>query len=75
MLRSALIWGRFAAFCIDLGPFCSVLHEFGVVLRRSALIGGRFAALCLNLGIWGRFAAFCSGLVLNAHALENEHIL
>ena len=24
--RSAFIWGRFAALCVNLGPFCSVLH-------------------------------------------------
>ena len=49
MRRSATIWGRFAAFCNDLGAFCSVLQRFGVVLWRSASIGGRFAVFCVNL--------------------------
>ena len=37
LLRSASIWGRFASFCIKLGPFCTVVQRFGVVLLRSAL--------------------------------------
>ena len=45
-----MIWCRFAAFCINLGQSCCVLHEFGVVLLRSALIWGRFAAFCIDLG-------------------------
>ena len=40
MLRSALVWGRFAPFCMNLESFCCVLH----------LMWGRFAAFCLNLG-------------------------
>ena len=57
LLRSALIWGPFAASCNDLG----------VLLLRSAWIWGRFAAFCNDMGvllprsalIWGHFAAFC----------------
>ena len=30
--RSALTWGRSAAFCTDSGSSCCVLHRFGVVL-------------------------------------------
>ena len=41
MLRSALIWGRFAAFCNDLGSFCGVLQRFGVdTLGRAFLASG-----------------------------------
>ena len=29
LLRSAIIWGRSAAFCVSLGAFCSVLQRFG----------------------------------------------
>ena len=50
LLRSAaLIWTRFAAFCLDLGPFCSVLPRFGAVFLRSALIGCRFSPFCRDL--------------------------
>ena len=67
LLRSALIWSRFAAFCIilrsfcrvlhDLGSFCCVLQRFGVLLLRSALI-------------WGRHAPFCSDFVSSCCALQ-----
>ena len=50
LLRSALIWCRFAAFCINLVPFCRVLQRFGLVLLRSATIWCPFAAFCINLG-------------------------
>ena len=30
MRRTATIWGRFAAFCNDVGSLCCVLHEVGV---------------------------------------------
>ena len=59
LLRSALIWCSFAAFCNDL-----------VVLLRSAMIWGSFPAFCNDLGqfccvlqlFWHSFAAFCSDL-------------
>ena len=35
-----------AAFCINLGAFCCVLHQLGGVLLRPALIWCHFAALC-----------------------------
>ena len=50
LLRSALIWGHSAPFCLDLGAFCSVLLRFRAVLLRSALIWCRFAAFCIDLG-------------------------
>ena len=63
-----MIWGRFAASCIDLGLFCCVLQRFGVVLLRSAMIWGSFLAFCSDLvqffcvlqRFGGSFAAFCS---------------
>ena len=53
---SVLFWTRFAAFCFNLEPFCSVLHQFGYILQRSVLIWTRFAAFCITLD------AFCSVL-------------
>ena len=46
LLRSALIWGRFARFRINLGSFCCVLHELGAVSLRSVL--RRFGAHSLE---------------------------
>ncbi len=68
--RSAIILGRFAAFCSDFLSICSVLHRFGAILLRSASISGHFAASCIDL------EPFCSVLHrFGAHILENELIL
>ena len=46
-----MICCRFAAFCINLDPFCCVLHKFEPVLLRSTLIWTRFAAFCIDFGV------------------------
>ena len=77
-----------APFCLDLVPFCRVLHQFGIVLPRSASMWYRFAAFCLDLGAvllrsalilchfavfcLLRFAAFCSDLVSFFHVLQRS---
>ena len=68
--RSATIYGRFAAFCNDLGSFCCVLQRFGFVLLRSATIWVRFAAFCNDLG------SFCAVLQrFGVHSPGNELML
>ena len=73
---SATIWGRFAAFCINLGSFGGVLREFGVVLLRSQASGPSCRPLpqhqpcprAFHCGpellheFWGRFAQVCNDL-------------
>ena len=65
LLCSAYFFSRFAALCIDLVSFCSVLH----------------AALCIDLvsfcSVLPRFNAVLlrSALIWGAHSLENEGVM
>ena len=52
---------------IDLGSFCAVLHEFGVVLRSPATMWGRFAPFCNDLGSFCAVLQRC-GVVLRRSA-------
>ena len=49
------IWGRFAAFCINLGSFCCVLHRFGVP-------GRLFATFRHLLACWRRLRCDMAGV-------------
>ena len=67
-MRSATMWVRFAAFCINLGSCCCVLQRFGVVLRRPAVIWCPFSRECARKRpLKRRMMCIC--------AADSEHIL
>ena len=51
MLRPVIIWGRFAAFCLNWGPFgCVNSMKWGAFRCLVHEFGGRFASLRNDLG-------------------------
>ena len=70
LLRSATMWGPFAAFYNDVKAFCCVVQRCGVVLGRSATMWCRFAPSCNDVVlILQRRSSFSR---VGPHSLENE---
>ena len=69
LLRSATMWGPFAAFYNVVKAFCCIVQRCGVVLGRSATMWCHFAPSCNDVVLIRQRRSSCSRV--GPHSLEN----